>query len=238
MVLPPELPVMTLPGAILFPQVMLPLRIFEERYRIMLKDVLASHRTFAVAMQKSGSKSETPSPVAGLGLIRACVDHKDGTSHLVLQGIGRIHLKTRVKLRPYRLYEYDLIETKQSNRRAVNALTAQVLGLVIQRFKEGHTIPVQLLDQLLKSDPMAAHQPVTESSLDNIINFFSKLESAEHFADLVSCTLLAAPKQRQTILETADVETRLKHLIHFLQDQDDDGLLGLDDDDLFNDDDN
>jgi len=52
MVLPSEVPVMTLPNAILFPQVMLPLFIFEARYRKMLRDVLDSHRMFAIAMQK------------------------------------------------------------------------------------------------------------------------------------------------------------------------------------------
>jgi hypothetical protein len=42
------------------------------------------------------------------------------------------------------------------------------------------------------------------------------LENPDQLADLVSCTLLAAPTQRQVILETVDLETRLKHLIHFL----------------------
>ena len=45
MVLPSEVPVMTLPNAILFPQVMLPLFIFEARYRKMLRDVLESIST-------------------------------------------------------------------------------------------------------------------------------------------------------------------------------------------------
>jgi ATP-dependent Lon protease len=217
MVLPPELPVMTLPGAILFPQVMLPLQIFEPRYQAMLQDSLASHRMFAVALQKRGSKTETPSPVAGLGLIRACVTHKDGTSHLVLQGIGRVNLAKRVRLRPYRVYQYEFIETPRSNRRRVNDLTAQVLALIIQRFKEGFTVPVPLLDQLLKIDPLLPDKQYHAATVDNVITFFSKLDSAEHFADLVSCTLLQAPQQRQTILETVDVESRLQHLIHFLQ---------------------
>ena len=38
--IPKELPVMTLRGVVLFPKAMMPLRIFEERYRQMLDDVL------------------------------------------------------------------------------------------------------------------------------------------------------------------------------------------------------
>jgi Lon protease-like protein len=83
MKLPSEIAVMTLPEATLFPQALLPLYIFEPRYRQMLADALHSNRMFSVAMQKPGSSRETPSPVAGLGLIRVSVGHRDGTSHLI-----------------------------------------------------------------------------------------------------------------------------------------------------------
>ena len=48
-VLPDVVAVMTLPEVAFFPQALLPLHIFEPRYRAMLKDVLATHRLFAVA---------------------------------------------------------------------------------------------------------------------------------------------------------------------------------------------
>ncbi|MBI3192595.1 MAG: LON peptidase substrate-binding domain-containing protein, partial [Pedosphaera parvula] len=60
MEIPSEVPVMILPNAILFPQAMLPLHIFEPRYRRMLADALHSHRMFCVAMQKPGCVRETP----------------------------------------------------------------------------------------------------------------------------------------------------------------------------------
>ena len=92
MKLPNEVPVMTLPNATLFPQYLLPLYIYEPRYRKMLVDALNGNRMFSVAMQRPGRSRETPSPVAGLGLIRVSVGHQDGTSHLVLQGIARVEL--------------------------------------------------------------------------------------------------------------------------------------------------
>ena len=42
------------------------------------------------------------------------------------------------------------------------------------------------------------------------------IAAADQVADLVSCALLPDPAQRQTILETVELEPRLKHLIHFL----------------------
>src|SRR6267154_1999339 len=61
MKLPSEIPVMTLPEATLFPQALLPLYIFEPRYRQMLADALHSNRMFSVAMRKPGSTRESPS---------------------------------------------------------------------------------------------------------------------------------------------------------------------------------
>src|SRR6267378_1924673 len=65
MKLPNEVPVMTLPNATLFPQALLPLYIFEPRYRRMLVDSLHSDRMFSVAMQRPGRVRHLPFDFAG-----------------------------------------------------------------------------------------------------------------------------------------------------------------------------
>ena len=103
MTLPDEVPVMTLPNATLFPQALLPLYIFESRYRQMLADALHSNRVMSVAMRKPNSARETPTEIAGVGMIRVSVAHKDGTSHLDYSPRGKrallakAHLKARQK---------------------------------------------------------------------------------------------------------------------------------------------
>jgi Lon protease-like protein len=57
---PDEVPVMTLPNLAFFPQALLPLHIFEPRYRQMLRDVLASNRIFAVACLIWGDFGQAP----------------------------------------------------------------------------------------------------------------------------------------------------------------------------------
>src|SRR2546423_356675 len=111
MKIPSEVPVMTLPNATLFPQALLPLYIFEPRYRQMLADALHSNRMFSVAMQKRGNTRESPSPVAGLGLIRVSVGHKDGTSPLFLQGLTRVELQDTVRYKPYRVQRIRALKT-------------------------------------------------------------------------------------------------------------------------------
>jgi Uncharacterized protein, similar to the N-terminal domain of Lon protease len=85
---------MPLPGAILFPHALLPLYIFEPRYRQMLTHALAHERMFCVALlrpERTEWKDEDDFfDVATIGLIRACVGRGDGTSNLILQGLQRV----------------------------------------------------------------------------------------------------------------------------------------------------
>ena len=58
--------------------------------------------------------------------------------------------------------------------------------------------------------------PVPFSSRD-ILKYLASLDDAEQAVDLVSCAVLSAATERQAILETADVETRLRKLLQFLR---------------------
>jgi Lon protease-like protein len=216
MKLPSEVPVMTLPNAILFPQAMLPLYIFEPRYRQMLSDALNSHRMFSVAMQKPGRTREVPSSVAGLGLIRASVANPDGTSHLILQGLARVELAQTVRYKPYRVQRIRPLETEGSDSVAVDALTAKVLELVTERLEQGLDLPVQVMKQLCPPETKSEDNTAPSLSLKQVVQYLAKLENADQLADLISCTLLPSPSERQTILEAINLEQRLKHLIHFL----------------------
>jgi Lon protease-like protein len=193
---------------------MLPLYIFEARYRQMLSDVLNSHRMFSVALQKPGRR-ETPSTVAGLGLVRASVGNRDGTSHLVLQGIARIRLAEPVRYKPYRIQRIKPLETTAADSVIVDALAAKVLELVSARLEQGFELPVHVLKQLSRSES-AANSDSPMFSLKQVIQYLVSLENPDQLADLISCTLLPRAKERQIILETPNLEDRLKHLIHFL----------------------
>jgi Lon protease-like protein len=210
MKLPREVPVMTLPNATLFPQSLLPLYIFEPRYRRMLADSLNTNRMFSVAMQKPGLKRETPSPIAGLGLIRVAVGHTDGTSHLVLQGIARVELEEAVRYRPYRVQRIRPLETPPCNNVVVDALLARVRELLEERLTLGLALPTPFIS---KTKPA---KPAPGVSARDVLKYLDQLTDPEQVADLVSCAVLSGPAERQTILETVNLESRLKRLIHFL----------------------
>ena len=205
---------MTLPNATLFPQALLPLYIFEPRYRRMLADALESGRMFLVAMQKPGCRRESPSPVAGVGLIRVSVGHRDGTSHLVLQGLARVELLEVVRYKPYRVQRIRLLAPPPRNDMVVDALVTKVRELLEERIALGLPFPFPVAPE---SKSVEAGQLVPPpSAAKEILKYLDGLANPEHVADLVSCAVLADGMERQTILETVDVEARLKYLVHFL----------------------
>ncbi len=212
MQLPDAVPIMTLPSATLFPQALLPLYIFEPRYRRMLADALETDRMFSVAMQKPGRSRETPCPIAGLGLIRVSVGHNDGTSHLILQGLTRVKLRETVQYKPYRVQRIQPLVSDDSDSVTVDALIAKVHELVEQRLE---LAPFPSPFPVKKMAKAGSHKP-TVFSKKEILNYLEQLPGADQVADLVTCALLSDAAERQTILETVDIEGRLKHLIHFL----------------------
>jgi ATP-dependent Lon protease len=178
----------------------------------MLADALDSHRMFAVAMQKPGSTRETPSPVAGLGLIRVSVRHKDDTSHLILQGIARVKLEQTVRYKPYRVQRIYPLETPPCDNVAVDALLAKVRELLGECVGLGLPLPPFTK---ISSGP-DNNQPPPSFSPKEILGYLDSLSSPEQTADLVSCAVLPGGIERQAILETIDVESRLRRLIQFL----------------------
>jgi len=215
MKLPREVPVMTLPNATLFPQALLPLYIFEPRYRQMLAQALHTNRMFSVAMQKPGSTREAPLPVAGLGLIRVSVGHRDGTSHLILQGLARVELEGAVRYKPYRVERVRPLETPPCDNVTVDALVAKVRELLAERLDLGLPFPFPL-GSLGKSKN--GHAPFAPPAKE-VMQYLESVADPEHAVDLVSCAVLPGAVERQAILETVNLEGRLRRLIHFLLDE-------------------
>lgn len=213
MKLPREVPVMTLPNATLFPQAMLPLYIFEPRYRQMLADTLHSNRMFSVAMQKPGNSRETPLSVAGLGVIRVSVKHRNGTSHLILQGVARVELAEAVRYKPYRIHRVRPLRASPCDNVTVDALLAKLRELLVEHVKLGLPFPPFAN---LSSKPEPEPAGLAKFSSKEILNYLDTITDPEQIADQVSYAALPEACQRQTILETLDVETRLRRLIHFL----------------------
>jgi Lon protease-like protein len=217
--LPNEIPVMTLPDAVLFPGETLPLYIFEPRYRKMLSDVLEGGRMFSVARRRPSSPHETPETVAGIGLVSASVESPDGTSHLTLHGLARIELGDEVPGTPYRVHRIRVIKRPAGDNPVIPPLLDRMRHLATSRIQEGALLPSSSLEQLDEAE-QANLQAQLKESLEQLSSHIQNESNPEKAADLAACALLSCPDQRQTILETRDLEDRLHRLIEFLDTDD------------------
>lgn len=220
MQLPNEIPVLILPQVTLFPGTMLPLHIFEPRYRRMLDGVLETHRMFSVAMQNPNRVRESPCKVAGLGLVRASVQNKNGTSNLILQGLARIKLLKVARYKPYRVHVMERIEPEDALQDEWLAnLTSLMTDQVKELLETGYQLPTMILKKMTESQPSAPANPIEHLSVDSILKHLTELNSVEQMADMISSTLLTNPLHRQSILETPRLEQRLKALVGFLKEE-------------------
>jgi Lon protease-like protein len=198
-ILPEQIPVMPLPGALLFPHALLPLYIFETRYRDMLEHALSHHRMFSVALIKpSCAQWQSPEDffhVAGVGLIRACVDRGDGTSDLILQGLERVRFTGFEQETPFPIATIAPLESEFVASVETEALATKVLELYSKFKGNGRQLPAKV-DQYL-----------------------SDLGDPEMLADLVASTFISDALRRQHVLEELSVNQRLRLLIQYLRDE-------------------
>src|SRR5438046_4664653 len=129
--LPKKVPVMPLPGALLFPHALLPLHIFEPRYQQMLEHALREHRMFSVALIKPQRNQWKTTDdffhLAGVGLIRACVGRGDDTSNLILQGLRRVRFIGFEQSAPFPIARIEPLESELSNSVETDALGPKVI---------------------------------------------------------------------------------------------------------------
>ena len=112
--LPPIIPIFPLPNAVLFPNVFMPLHIFEARYRSMVADALAGDRIIGMVLLKAGYEADyngRPAiyPVGCAGVITHSEPLPDGRFNIVLKGIEKFSVVDEDASKPYRLARIDAL---------------------------------------------------------------------------------------------------------------------------------
>jgi hypothetical protein len=106
--LPRTLPIFPLPNVVLFPNVFLPLHIFEPRYREMVRDALAGDRLIGMVLLRPGWEGhyEGCPPVFPIGCTGVVTHHErmpDGRYNIVLRGVEKFRILDEDRSRAYRL---------------------------------------------------------------------------------------------------------------------------------------
>ena len=188
-----QLMLFPLPNAVFFPDTLLPLHIFENRYRAMVQDAIEDGLPIAVAMLKPGFESSYDGQpeihtLAGAGQIIHWEELPDGRFNIILKGEGRVRIVHEHPLSEsgYRSAKTELIEDRVANpdslRQAMETLESLTFGLT-------------------------ASQPSISSMLLKLINH---LKDPGQLSNNILSVLLPTPEERQAALGQTSVENRLE----------------------------
>ena len=194
--LPAAVPVMPLPGVLLFPNALLPLHIFEPRFREMLARALDDNRMICVALVKPERQQWRTSTdffsVSTVGLIRACIGRSDGTSDLILQGIRRVKFSDFEQEAPFPVARITPLKTRAKPTVETDALAIKVVEFY----------------RRLKSSERALPEKIDR--------YLGEMSDPEMLADLIASTFVSGATRRQQLLEELDLNNRLRLLIRYL----------------------
>lgn len=109
-----EIPLFPL-RTVLFPGMTLPLRVFEERYRVMVRELLDSGGEFGVLLIRSGDEvggGAVPFDHGTTARIEACQEAANGQYRLSVRGLRRFRLVRMLPARPYPYGEVAFIDDR------------------------------------------------------------------------------------------------------------------------------
>ena len=112
--LPNRLPIFPLPNVVLFPNVFMPLHIFEPRYCEMIRDTISTDRIIGMVLLKEGwNLNATPNPpiytIGCAGIITHIESLDDERYNIVLRGFERFRVTQEDQTRAYRLADVDIL---------------------------------------------------------------------------------------------------------------------------------
>jgi len=192
-------PVFPLPEVVLFPRQLLPLHIFEPRYRAMTADALAGEGCIAISLLKDGFERTYFTPhapihsIVGVGQVVASEKLEDGRYNILLRGLCRARILEELPGKPYRRARLTLLppvcHASAAHRRALR----QELRRAIARnlCQDG-----DLREQLLT----LCRAPLKLAEL----------------TDLVACHLPVPAELRQCVLEELDAVSRAQVVVEQL----------------------
>jgi ATP-dependent Lon protease len=191
--LPATLPVLPLKETVVFPQSMTPLAIGQERSIKLIDDVVAGDRLVALVTAKDAAV-ESPGwddiyEIGTLAVIHKMIRVPDGTLRILVGGLQRIRITGHVSDDPYLVGELEAVPDENDDTPEVEALTRNVQGLFSKIIGLAPYLPEEL--------QLAA----------------TNVDDPSALAHLVASTLRTIPTdERQRLLETVDVEQRLRQV--------------------------
>ena len=197
------LPIFPLPNVVLFPNVFLPLHIFEARYREMVADALASDRLIGMVLLRPGWERDYEGrppvyPIGCSGVITHVERLADGRYNIVLRGLERFRIVGEEDGKAYRRASIEpLVERPLAadERQVVRNTRARLEALLAATLRRAHP-----------EAPDAAPDLRTASAMcdEDLVNALAQYLDLE-------------PLERQALLEHDSLRLRAEALVELLE---------------------
>jgi len=188
-----------LPNLVLFPHALLPLHIFEPRYRQLTEDALATDRLVTmvqVAPSPHGWPWPEPVPIVGVGCLGRIVQHEriaDGRFNFLLLGCKRVHLvREQPSAKLYRLAEAEVLDDQESDQ-PPEPRREQLLKLFRTVFEKSHRLDADVAKRLNSAISLGV------------------------LSDIIAHALGLPPGIKQELLSETRVDRRVETLLVLLQ---------------------
>ncbi|HZX13371.1 MAG TPA: LON peptidase substrate-binding domain-containing protein [Thermodesulfobacteriota bacterium] len=190
------IPLFPLATVVFFPNTLLPLHVFEPRYRQMIKDIIDGERIIGMVLLKPGwEKSYEGNPeiysVVGMGRIVNSEPLDDGRFNIVLYGLKRVKIIDIVKDIPYRLARVEILE--------------DVHGTNENIYRE------RILELILKWNGI-----IGKEHESHLINIDTRLP-LENLIDAIASTSVSNVVEKQELLEEINVQKRAENILTHLE---------------------
>ncbi len=192
---PAELPVLPLRDLVIFPFIIAPLMIGQERSIKLVEDALAGDKMVALVAQREPVEDPTPEQLYEMGtaaMIGRMLRLPDGTLRLLVQGVSRVRLGEYTQTEPYLRARSTKAEETVSH------------GVEVEGLMRG----VQAL--FARVGAIAPYVP------EELVVASNNITSPGQLADFIAANLNLRLEERQELLETLDAVERLQKLTQML----------------------
>ncbi len=188
------LPIFPLPETVMFPEMNLPLHIFEDKFKELINDCINGNKQFGIVLEKGNNF------YAKIGTIVEIVDIEeleDGLMNIITEGISRFEIISLIAEEPYCVAEIKSYEDADTN------LNAE-LKASLKEVK-------QMASKALKTfDLISDEQHSKKIKLPN---------KPDELLFLIATNLTCSHEQKQSILETLSIKDRVEKIKPLLSEE-------------------
>jgi Lon protease-like protein len=191
-----EISIFPLPNLVLFPNIVVPLHIFEERYKMMINTCIERDEPFGLVLLRSGAEEEKEGTIHRVGVTVRIVQVErldDGRMNILVEGESRFRIHRFIQQTPYWKASVDFFEDDES-RQPIETLYDEVADL--------YRKVAGLSARLSASQESELSLPESAADLSFMVTYVLDLDSEE----------------KQKLLEITSTGERFRSLVNHLKD--------------------